>query len=196
MDKIGVHLEIIDLFAIGVILFFFILGIFKGFVMQVVRLLTFLIALAVATRYAGPSEDGTGNGLSGYLISWFPNHFGNNNIAVYVAYFLIFIAIFIIGTLIGHLLKSILKRLHLGAYDRLLGGCLGIAVGAVCVIVIVSSFVFISPESEFATKISDSHTARLSTKAVGIAKPFFPEELHDKMNKVIQSVPSEKSETK
>ena len=93
MNIDGVQLDIVDLVATGILLFFLILGIFKGFTFQVVRITTFLVALAVAKSYAGSSDPLDETGLSHQLMTWFPNQLDNKNIAVYIAFFLIFIGI-------------------------------------------------------------------------------------------------------
>jgi len=166
-----------------------VLGFIKGFTFQVVRLLTFLIALVVAKRYAGSTEPGDDSGFASYLMSWFPNQFDNKQIAVYMAFFLIFVAIFILGTLLGFLLRSLLKRLELRSFDRLLGGLLGIVVGAICIVVIVSIIVSVYPNSELVDKMRQSHTLRLSTKVIKHSSPFFPEALREKINEVIEKLP-------
>lgn len=191
MDIAGIQIDPVDLIALGVIAFFFVLGLIKGFTFQVVRLITVLLALALANRFAVKTEPGGRAGLADYLISWFPNQFQTNEqMAIYIAFFLIFVGIFILGTLLAFLLRALLKRLELRAYDRLLGGFLGVAVGAVCVIVVVSCFVFLSPDSGFVAKIGKTYTVRYSSKIIGFAKPFFPEALRDKITEVMNKFPS------
>lgn len=184
MDIAGIHLGIFDLICLGILIFFFVLGLMKGFTFQVVRLVTFLVALFVGKRYAGSTEGGEeGTNLASYLISWFPNQFSDNpDIAVYVAFFLIFLAVFILGTLVAFLLRALLKRLELRSFDRLLGGLLGIVVGAVCITVVVSMIGSWLPDSDLKDHIRGSHTLNLSAKAMQYAKPFFPKELLDKID--------------
>lgn len=184
----GIQIEIVDLVAAGVLLFFVILGIFKGFTFQVVRITTFLVALAVAKNYAGSSDPLDESGLSHQLMNWFPGQLDNKNIAVYIAFFLIFIGIFIVGTLLAFMLRALLKRLELRAYDKVLGGALGGVVGVMSIVVVISCLVFVSRESTLIEKMGSSHTMRLSAEVIKISKPFFPEALRDEMNKIILKI--------
>lgn len=191
-------LEIVDIVALGIIAFFLVLGLFKGFAFQVVRLITFVAALLVAKRYSGTCEPGNESGLTGLLLDWFPNQFDNpdtNKYAVYISFFLIFIGVFILGTLLAFLLKKILKQLELRAYDKLLGGLLGIVVGAIVVVVIVSGVSFFQPDSSFVKdKLCGSYTIRFSAKIIDFSKPFFPETMREKMNDIIKNIPFEEKQ--
>lgn len=191
MEIAGITLGPYDLMALGVVVLFFIMGLVKGFTVQVVRLATFIVALWLAKRYAGSTTDGgiTEGCLAHQLINWFPNQFRRNDeIAVYVAYFIIFIAVIVLGTLIAFLLRALLKRLELRSYDRLMGGVLGIVVGIICVIVIVSVIVSILPDSKVTEKLSQSQTMKISTLIIQKAKPFFPPELVEKIDKALEDL--------
>jgi uncharacterized membrane protein required for colicin V production len=191
MDIAGIQVGIFDIITLGVLIFFMILGLMKGFAFQVIRLITFAVALLLAKNFAGSSEvpqtpmqeDAARSTLSYYLIQWFPNQFeASRDIAVYVAYFLIFVTIFILGTLIGFMLRALLKRLELRSYDRILGGVLGTVVGAVCIVVVVSIFISGIPNADLTKKISESHSFKLSIHVIRIAEPFFPKELLAKID--------------
>ncbi|MHC4943390.1 MAG: CvpA family protein, partial [Planctomycetota bacterium] len=191
MDIAGVQVGLFDIIALGVLIFFMILGLMKGFAFQVIRLITFVVALLLAKNFAGSAdipttpleEDAARSSVSFYLIEWFPNQFeGNREIAVYVAYFLIFVTVFILGTLLGFLLRALLKRLELRSYDRILGGVLGTVVGAVCIVVVVSLFISGIPNAELTQKISESYAFNMSIHVIRIAEPFFPKELLAKID--------------
>jgi uncharacterized membrane protein required for colicin V production len=188
MNIEGIQIDVVDMIALGVILFFFVLGIFKGFTFQVVRIATFLAALAVAKSYAGSSAPEDHSGLSHQLMTWFPNQLDNKSVAVYIAFFLIFIGIFIAGTLIAFLLRALLKRLELRAYDKLLGGALGVVVGVMSIVVVISCLVFVSPESSLLERMGQSHTMRLSAEVIKISTPFFPEALREEMTEIARRI--------
>jgi len=183
-------LEVVDIIALGIIAFFTVLGLFKGFAFQVVRLITFIVALAIAKSYAGTTEGDGGTGLTRHLLSLFPNQFDTadtKKIAVYISFFLIFIGVFILGTLLAFLLRKILKQLELRAYDKIFGGALGVLVGAICVVVLVSAVAFFSPNSEFVKeKLKGSYTIRFSAKIIDISMPFFPEAMRTRLNEVLK----------
>jgi uncharacterized membrane protein required for colicin V production len=191
MEIASISLGPYDLMALGLVAIFFVMGLIKGFTIQAVRLFTFIAALWLAKRYAGSTTEGgiTDGCLAHHLINWFPNQFRRNDeIAVYVAYFLIFLAVLLAGTLIAFLLRALLKRLELRSYDRVLGGMLGIAVGVICVIVIVSVIVSILPDSKVTEKLSQSYTMKISTSVIQKAKPFFPPELLEKIEKAFEDL--------
>lgn len=198
MDIAGMHLGVFDLISIGILIFFFVIGVIKGFTLQVIRLLTFVVALILAKNYAGTAEPTTEPSVARYLLDWFPNQFGDNReMAVYAAYFLIFVTAFILGTLIAFFLRAVLKRLELRSYDRLLGGLLGLVVGAVCIVVLVSLTVSFWPDADVTKKIGSSRTYRLSARVIKVAKPFFPKELSEKIENALKNLPGheDKSES-
>lgn len=190
---ISMSLTTVDLISLGILIFFFVLGLFKGFTYLIIRLATFLIGLAVAKQYAGSADEHGVTGFAATLVEWFDQLKGNEQVAVYIAFFLIFLGIFILGTLIAFLLRAVFKKLQLGAYDRILGGALGVVTGAVCIVIVVSGIVFFSPDSEIAASLGGSHTVQLSTKVIEFSKPFFPEALAEKMNQIIENIPKTSS---
>jgi membrane protein required for colicin V production len=195
MDAAGIHLGAYDIIALGIILFFMVLGLIKGFTFQVVRLITLLVALAVAKGYAGSTAAGDESGFAPHLMNWFPNQLeGQKELAVYVAFFIIFVGIFILGTLLAFLLRSLLNRLELRAYDKVLGGLLGILVGAVCVVTLVSLLALFSSQQEdsnYIEKLNNSYALKLSTRTIIMAKPFFPEALRQTLNDILERLPQE-----
>jgi len=193
MDIGGVQLGAYDIVALGILLFFMVLGLFKGFTFQVVRLITLLAALFLAKRYAGSTVQGDETGFAPYLMNWFPNQLGGEKqMAVYIAFFIIFIGVFILGTLLAFLLRTLLKRLELRAYDKLLGGMLGVLVGAVIVVTLVGVLaLFSSPKSDsnYIEKLNNSYALKLSAEAIIFAKPFFPEDLRDELEAILKKLP-------
>ena len=185
----GIQIGAVDLVALGIIVFFLILGLIKGFTAQVVRLLTYVVALALAKRYAGSPESGDHGGLSSLLVQWFPNQLENKTVAVYVAFFLIFVGVVILGALVSYLLRALLKRLALRSHDHLLGAVFGAMTGVVVVVVIISCMVFVSPESPLMNRVSRSRAFRLSGELIRVSQPFFPLEIRQEITKLLKRFP-------
>ncbi len=170
-------ISVVDLVALGILIFFFILGLFKGFTWQVMRIATIAVGMLLA-RALSPSFscflEKTISGLDGSPYSG-P-----------IAYFLIFVAVFIVGTLLAFLMKGALKRLKLQAYDWLLGALMGILTGAIIVVVIVLVLVsFLPEEHKFRKDIEQSKTLEYSGWAISVADPFIPPQLQEKVMEVL-----------
>ncbi len=99
----------------------FVLGLIKGFVWQITRLITIVGGCLLANRYSGD--------LAPTVRRVFPSL--EEPVDRYIAYFVIFVAIALIVSLVAYLLRHVIESLQLGTYDRILGGGLGIVNGAV-----------------------------------------------------------------
>jgi len=177
MDSILETIGIIDIVGLVILLFFFILGLIKGFVWQIMRILTIIAGMAGAKAWS-PS-------FSSYLQSMFSG-LENSPYAIYIAYFLIFVGIFILGTLIALFLKSILKKLKLKSYDWLLGGLFGIGTGSVVIVVVLLVLLTLLPESGFRQQIETSRTTLYASWVIERAHPFIPREIQEKVKENVE----------
>lgn len=167
---------IFDLISLGFLIFFFILGIFKGFVWQVVRIITIIAGLALA-KSLSPSFSSflkdTISGLKDY------------DYTIYIAYFVIFVGVFILGTLIAFMLKKVLKALRLQAYDKILGGLMGIVTGAAIIVVVVMAICFL-PDNDLRRNIENSYAAQYSAWAISKADFLVIDEMQKKMEVIFK----------
>ncbi|MFK7864065.1 MAG: CvpA family protein [Pseudohongiellaceae bacterium] len=100
-------------------------GLWRGLIKEVLSLVTWIAALALARLYSGVVAD--------FLVNII-----NNESARYVSAFaLVFVAVMMIGTLINHLISKLLTITGLKLVDRLLGGAFGVVRGAIIVVVII-----------------------------------------------------------
>lgn len=100
-------------------------GLWRGLVKEVLSLVTWIAALALARLYSGAVAD--------FMVNLI-----NSESARYVSAFaLVFVLVMIIGTLINHLISKLLTITGLKLVDRLLGGAFGVARGAIIVVVII-----------------------------------------------------------
>lgn len=162
----------IDVTAISVLAVFFVLGLFKGIVWQTSR-----VAILVAA-YLGAVK--LGHGFGEVLLSM--THSGPEpatgeqaDAALYVACVLIFLGVLIVLSLLSMLLQNLVKKAGLGFYDRLFGGLLGIASGALVVLGLhIGVRMFFPPQSRVAAAAKDSHSLRIAKEAVAVLGDRLP----------------------
>ncbi len=115
----------VDAVAIVIVALSCLFGLWRGFVKEVLSLVTWVAALALSRLYSGVLADAMVN-----LI--------DNEAARLVAGFaLIFIVVMMLGTFINHMLTKLLTLTGLKVADRVFGGVFGIARGAVITVVIM-----------------------------------------------------------
>ncbi len=112
-----------DLIAIAVIGLSTVLAFWRGFVRVAMSLIAWVAAVVLAIHY------------SSFVGGMLPE-FGGSSAARYVAAFALILAgVLILGTLIGWLLAKLIRAIGLGFLDRILGALLGMARGALIVVV-------------------------------------------------------------
>lgn len=124
----------IDYTILGIILISLLIGVVRGFICEVISLITWIVALALAFKYA----------------SVLATHFAfikSQTGAYALAFGLIFVVILIIGITINVLVQQLWHRTGMPVADRLLGLLLGIARGIV-IIAFILLFVSASPLQE------------------------------------------------
>lgn len=102
-----------------------VIGLFRGFVVEVMALVVWALALLAAALLAPKLTDA----LSGSVES--------PSARIFLAYALIFVGTLLIGAIITWLLRKLVRSTGLSGTDRLLGGVFGIARGAVLVVLVV-----------------------------------------------------------
>lgn len=117
----------VDLTALALLAVFFVLGLFRGFVWQVSRIVTLVLGCLVAARL--------GPGFAGRLAGWFQEARANPELALYIAYFAIFLVVLLLVSFVAYFVQKLVARIGLSFYDRLGGGVLGIGTGALVVVV-------------------------------------------------------------
>jgi membrane protein required for colicin V production len=166
------HLGWVDISAISVLAVFFVLGLFKGIVWQVSR-----VAILVAAYFASVK---LGFGFGEVLLSW--THTGQEPpsedqqaTALYIACVLIFVGVLLALSLCAMVLQNLIRRVGLGFYDRLFGGLLGVATGALVVLSMhIVLRMFFAPESRVAAAAKESHSLRLAKDAVALLGDRLP----------------------
>jgi len=100
-------------------------GLWRGFVKEVLSLLSWIAALLVARVYSVP--------IAGLLV----NMIESESIRYVAAFALLFVIVIMLGTLINHFMAKLLTITGLKFLDRLLGAGFGLARGTGIVLVIL-----------------------------------------------------------
>ena len=100
-------------------------GLWRGFVKEVLSLLSWIAALLVARVYSVP--------IAGLLV----NMIESEAIRYVTAFALLFVIVIMLGTLINHFMAKLLTITGLKFLDRLLGAVFGLARGTGIVLVIL-----------------------------------------------------------
>ena len=166
----------IDRTALGVLLVFFTLGIFKGFIWQVSRVGILVAAFVVAGRFGhdvaallgdAPAEvPSPGDVAVEAAATRAPS--GPAETTVYLAYCLLFVAVLVTLSLVTILVKKLADKAGLGFFDRLGGGALGVATGGCVVLFGVFVVQMFFPRGDLAAAARGSYSMRLSQRVVGL----------------------------
>lgn len=112
-------------------------GVRRGFIKEIMSLLSWIAALLVSRVY------------SGSLASTLENLIDNPSVRYVIAFSVLFVVIIMLGTLLNHFMSKLLVVTGLKTIDRLLGAVFGVARGTVIILVFLFVLnVFVS-ESEW-----------------------------------------------
>jgi membrane protein required for colicin V production len=156
----------VDIALLAVLCFSVLVGLWRGFVFEIVALLGWLVAY-VAANLGAP-----------WVADQLPAS-GSAAVRFWGAYVLVFIVVLVACTLLARLLRALVSVTPLTVVDRLLGGAFGVARGVV-VLVIVGTLVTLSPFAR-AAWWRQSQSALWIDQALEGLKPVLPQSLHGRM---------------
>lgn len=152
----------IDAVIILVCLIAALIGFWTGFVWQIVRLVSWLVALWGAAQFHGMIASMFDFGLE-------------EETRGFIAYLAVFVLILVICYIIARLISRMVEALHLSLPDRIAGGFLGCVKGlCFCGVIALAVLHFLSPESTLNQMFSDSYLASMSAKGVAIIWLLLP----------------------
>lgn len=169
-------LTVFDYIVLAILLFSIVISFLRGFVREVVSLLTWVVGIVFAVKLA-PF-------LSEYF-SWF----SSDTLQYIVAFATIFIVIFIIGALIARLLKDVSYAIGLGFIDHVLGFVFGFARGGLVVILLIM-LIGTTPYAN-SQWFSSGWTVNMTQGIVVWAESFLPkgvEHVHQWIGKKMDSI--------
>jgi len=153
-----VDIALLAVFGLSVLI-----GLWRGFVFEIVSLLGWLVAFVIANS-AGP-----------LLADFMP--FGSSpQVKLWAAYIAAFVVILLTCTVLARMLRALVSATPLSLIDHLLGGAFGAARGMV-VCVVVATLVMLSPYAG-STTWKSSHGALWLNMALEGLKPVLPQSLN------------------
>lgn len=168
LPHFDVQLGWVDIALLAVFVLSALVGLWRGFVFEIVSLLGWLAAFIIANA-AGP-----------YLADVVPFGDANSQLRLWVAYVVVFVLVLVACTLLARMLRALIAATPLSFVDHLLGAVFGVARGAL-VLVVVATLVTLSPFAH-AAPWTTSHGALWLGLALEGLKPVLPQSLNVHIN--------------
>ena len=164
LPHFDVQLGWVDIALLAVFGLSVLIGLWRGFVFEIVSLLGWVVAFIIA------------NTLGPLLAQFIPFGDVGSPVRLWVAYILVFVLVLLTCTLLARMLRALVSATPLSFVDRLLGGLFGVARGAL-ILVVVGMLVSLSPYST-STTWKNSHGALWLGMALEGLKPVLPQSLN------------------
>jgi membrane protein required for colicin V production len=161
LPHIDIPLEWVDLALLAVFAFSALVGLWRGFIFEIVSLLGWLVAFVLA------------NTLGPLMADFIPL---DGSLRLWVAYVVIFVLVLLTCTLLARMLRALVSATPLSMIDHLLGGAFGAVRGAV-ILVAVGVLVALSPYANAAPWKNSHGSAWLGLALEGL-KPILPQALN------------------
>jgi membrane protein required for colicin V production len=168
LPRFDVQLGWVDVALLAVFGLSVLVGLWRGFVFEIVSLLGWLVAFIIANS-AGP-----------YLAQVIPLANADPQLRLWAAYVVVFVLVLVACTLLARMLRALVAATPLSFIDHLLGGVFGVVRGAL-VLVVVATLVTLSPFAH-STPWTNSHGALWLGLALEGLKPVLPQSLNVHIN--------------
>jgi membrane protein required for colicin V production len=143
----GSHMNILDIIIVGLIAFFLIKGIFRGFFREIASLAGVVFGIVAGNHYHPQMAD--------YLKAYLPL----GKFLPLISFIILFIGVMIGFHLIGLVMHRLFKSLLIGWFDRTLGVCFALVKGAIISYLVIVLLTFFVPSTS--PLIASSKCARL-----------------------------------
>ena len=168
LPHVDLQLGWVDLVLLGIFLLSVLIGLWRGFVFEIVSLLGWLVAFVIANS-AGP-----------YLADLVPISSADPHLRLWAAYVIVFVLVLLTCTLLARMLRALVAATPLSFVDHLLGGVFGMVRGAL-ILVVAATLVMLSPYAN-STTWKSSHGALWLGLALEGLKPILPQSLNVHIN--------------
>jgi len=146
---------VVDSLVIGVLAIGLVLGLMRGFLSQATGIAGLLAGLWLAARYSGDLKTAA-------LDPWFESRHGGA-----IAFVAIVVFTVLFAATLGWIVRKTFEKLELGAYDRLLGGALGLAkAGLICGAILLGVVYFAPDGGQVERAIGGSRSGPVLWKAM------------------------------
>jgi len=163
LPQFDIQLGWVDIALLAVFGLSVLVGLWRGFVFEIVSLLGWLVAFVIANS-AGP-----------FLADYVPVG-SAPEVKLWIAYIFVFVAILVTCTLLARMLRALIAATPLSFVDHLLGGVFGVVRGAL-ICVVLATLVMLSPYAS-STTWKNSHGALWLGMALEGLKPVLPHSLN------------------
>lgn len=157
----------VDTFCGAFIAYHAVVGLARGFVFQLVRLLTWVVGIVLSRLYS--------NQLAERLTAAHPDI--DPGSARVLSWVLIVGGVFVIGAIVVAFFKKLLARLQLSGLDRLAGLVFGAAKAALIVLIVAIGVLVIAQRFEFEERLSSCRTFNWSAAILERSSFALPDEL-------------------
>ena len=165
LPNLDLQLGWVDIVLLAVFLLSALVGLWRGFVFEIMSLLGWVVAFILA------------NTLGPLLADYIPLGDGHDpQLRLWIAYGLVFLLVLILCTLFARMLRALIAATPLSFIDHLLGGAFGVVRGAV-ILVAVGMLVTLSPYAGSNTW-KNSHGSLWLGLALEGLKPILPQQLN------------------
>lgn len=167
----------LDTTLLIVLFLFFIRGMFRGLVREILSLLALMIGAFLASEYHG------------LLTPFLSNYFSGEPVIRAVSYILIFFGTIITFWIIAKIIHSLVDLSLLGWLDRALGAVFGLAEGVLIGLVALLMLQSFMPDAEF---LKNSMLAHRAQPLVELLADFTPQTFRDQLKSTGIDIPSTK----
>ena len=150
-----------DVLALAIVFLSLLLGLFRGFVREVLSLAGWVAAALIASRFAE------------HAAVWMPQGIPSEHVRLALGFFAVFVVVLIVASLLGSLLGALARAAGLGFMDRMLGAIFGIARGVLILVLFVLA-AGLTPLPRTTWWATSLFTGPLERAAIA-ALPFLPE---------------------
>jgi membrane protein required for colicin V production len=152
----------LDIVLLAIVAFSGVMGIYWGFIRQVLSIAGLLAGVALAGRYGGRVAD------------WLSSYIASETFTQLLGFVLVLIAVSAVASLLATLIRRFVGLLFLGWLDHVIGGILGLLQGAlVCAVILLVAAVL--PSVTLTNAISASRVAAALVRVGGVLLlPFLP----------------------
>jgi membrane protein required for colicin V production len=165
LPHVDIQLGWVDIALLAVFLLSALVGLWRGFIFEIVSLLGWVVAFILA------------NTLGPLLADYIPvGESHNPQLGLWIAYVAVFVLVLLLCTLFARMLRALIAATPLSFVDHLLGGVFGVVRGAV-ILVAVGMLVTLSPYAN-STPWKNSHGSLWLGLALEGLKPILPQQLN------------------
>jgi len=168
LPHFDIQLGWVDIALLAVFCLSALVGLWRGFVFEIVSLLGWLAAFIIANA-AGP-----------FLAELMPLGNADSQLRLWLAYVVVFVLVLVACTLLARMLRALIAATPLSFIDHLLGAAFGVVRGAL-VLVVVATLVTLSPFAH-SPPWTNSHSALWLGLALEGLKPVLPQSLNVHIN--------------